>query len=139
MVMVKKNHANGSRTTHRTAGCYTQRRNGPVGIEDEVARHTIVAASKNRKEGIEEVQTTVPDPPLAGGVNVAAKISKQSLTCNADIVARGAIRRASAGKSVPIRRKPDLDPGGLNKEIGSGGTTPKDQKDLEKLERGQPS
>ena len=38
-----------------------------MGMEDEVGRLTTVEADKSKKEGIEEVPTTVPDPPQAGG------------------------------------------------------------------------
>ena len=54
-------------------------------------------------------------------------------------MARRATRRASAERSVPIWRKPNPDTGEPNIGLGSVHTTPKDQKDLEKLERGQPS
>ena len=106
-----------------------------MGMEDEVGRHTIVVANKSRKEGIEEVPTTVPDRPLAGGVKTASEISKQRLARNAGIVDRGATRRESDGRSTPIRRKPDSDLGGPNKDIDNGCTTPKDQKDPKKSER----
>ena len=45
------------------------------------------------------------------------------------IVTRRATRRVSSGRSMPIWRKPDPDPGEPNKEIGSG---PKDHKDPKK-------
>ena len=113
-----------------------------MGVEEEVDRHAMVVAHKRKKECIEEVLTVVPavpDPPQARGVKAAPETGKQRLTWNASIVARRATRRVSDVKSTPIRRKPDPDPGGPNKEIGSGRTTPKDRKDLKKLERGQPS
>ena len=43
----------------------------PRGMEDEVDRHAMVAADKSRKEGIEEVPTTILDPSEAGGVKAA--------------------------------------------------------------------
>ena len=42
-------------------------------------------------------------------------------------------------EEAPIRRKPNPDPGGPNKEISSDRTTPKDRKDPEESKRGQPS
>ena len=54
----------------------------------------------------EVVLTAVPDPPQVGGVTVELEISKQRPKRNVGIVARRATRRASAGKSAPIRRKP---------------------------------
>ena len=39
-----------------------------MGMEDVVGRLTIVVADKSRKEGIEEVSTTFPYLPRAGGV-----------------------------------------------------------------------
>ena len=95
-----------------------------------------MAADKSRKEGIEEVPTTVLDPPQAGGVMDESEIGKQRPKRNSGIVARRSTRRVSAGRSASIRRKPDPDPGESNKEIGSGCTTPKDSKESE---RGQPS
>ena len=74
MLMVEENHASGSRTTDRTTRCCTYRRNGPEGVEDEVGQLATVAAYKSRKEGIEEVRTTVSDPPLARGVKATPKI-----------------------------------------------------------------
>ena len=64
-----------------------------------------VAAYKSRKEGIEEVPTTVLDPPQERGVMAEPKIGKQKPKRNADIVARRVTRRASVGRSAPIRRK----------------------------------
>ena len=110
-----------------------------MGVDDEVGRLATVAADKSRKEVIEEVPTTVLDPPQAGGITTEPEIGKQWPKRNAGIVARRATRRASAGNCAPIRRKPDPDSGGPNKEIGSGHTTLKDCKDLKESERGRPS
>ena len=123
---------------NHTSECFTRRRNGLVGVEDEVGRLATVEADKSRKEGIEEVPTIVLNPPQAGGVMAAPEIGKQRLMRNAGIVERGPTRRASAGRSAPIQRKPDPDPGEPNKEIGNGRTTPKDCKYLKKSERDQP-
>ena len=110
-----------------------------MGMEDEVGRLTTVEADKSKKEGIEEVPTAITGPPQAGGVMVEPEIGKQKLKRNVGIVARRATRRANVGRSAPIQRKPDSDPGGPNKEISSGYTTPKDRKDQKESERGQPS
>ena len=88
-----------------------------MGMVDEVGRHATVAANKNRKKGIEEILTLVP---ASEGVKVAPKIGKKRPKRNAGIVARRATRRVSAGSSALIRRKPDPDPSGPNKEIGEG-------------------
>ena len=61
-----------------------------------MGRHATVAADKSRKEGTQEVPTTVLDPPQVGGVKAASEISKQRQTQNVGIVARRAPRRASA-------------------------------------------
>ena len=76
MLMVKENHTS-HRPLNQTTECSTQRRNGPVGVEDEVGRLATVPVDKSRKEGIEEVPTTVPDPPQAGGFMVEPEIGKQ--------------------------------------------------------------
>ena len=106
-------------------------------MEDEVGRLATVAADKSKKEGIEEVPTTVLDPPQAGGVMDESEIGKQRPKRNSGIVARRSTRRVSAGRSASIRRKPDPDPGEPNKEISKTRTTSKGQKDR-KPERGQP-
>ena len=66
-------------------------------------RHAMMAADKSRKEGTEVVQTTVPDPPRAGGVKEVPKTGNQRLTQNVGTVAKRATRRVSIGKSPPIR------------------------------------
>ena len=77
-----------------------------MGVEDEVGRLATVAADKSRKEGIEEVPTTVLDPPQERGVMAEPKIGKQKPKRNADIVARRVTRKTSVGKSRWIRAKP---------------------------------
>ena len=124
---------------NQTTECCTRRRNGPIGVEDKVGHNAMVATNKIKKEGTEEVSTAVPDPPQVGGVTAEPDTGKQSLKRNTGIVVRSATRRASAGKSAQIWRKPDPDLGGPNKEIGNSRTTPKDRKDPKKSERGQPS
>ena len=58
-----------------------------MGVEDEVGRLATVAADKSKKEGIEEVPTTILDPPQAGGVTVETEIDKQRPKQNAGIMA----------------------------------------------------
>ena len=50
------------------------RRNGPVGVEDEVDWHTTMAVDKSRKEGTEVVPTRVLDPPQAGRSQVGTRM-----------------------------------------------------------------
>ena len=90
----------------------------------------------SKEEGIAVMPKTILDPPEARGVEAEPKTGKGNLPWNVGIVARNATRRASAGISVPIRRKPDPDSGQPNKEIGSGRTMSKDPK---QSERGQSS
>ena len=78
------------------------RRNGPVGVEDEVDWHTTMAVDKSRKEGTEVVPIAVPDHPQVGGVKAAPEISKQRPNKNVGIVAGKATTRVSARRSVPI-------------------------------------
>ena len=108
---------------------------GHMDVEDEASRCATEAADEIKVEGTETMTTTIPDPPETGGVEVT-KTDKGNPPRNAGSVARNATRRASVGRSAPIRRNPDADPNEPNKEIGSGCTTPKDPK---KSERGQPS
>ena len=103
-----------------------------MGVEDEVGRLATVAADKSRKEGIQEMPTTVPNPPQAGGVTTEPEIGKQRPKRNAGTVVRRATRRASVRRSAPTQRKPDPDLGGLNKEISNDRTRPKDRKDPKK-------
>ena len=59
-----------------------------MSVEDEVGRLATVAADKSRKEGIEEVPTTVSGPPQAGGVMAVPEIGKQRPKRNVGIVAK---------------------------------------------------
>ena len=119
-----------------TARCCTRREIGPVIVADEASRCAMEAGNGSKEEGIVVMATAIPDPPEAGGVEAEPKTGKGNQLQNAGIVARKATRRASAGRSAPIRRKPNPDPREPNKEIDSGRTTPKVPK---KSERGQPS
>ena len=78
--------------------------------------------------------TTILNPLEAGGVEAAPRTCKTNPSRNAGIVARKATRRASAGRSASVWRKPDPDPNKPKKEIGNGCTTPKDPKKLEKVQ-----
>jgi hypothetical protein len=84
-----------------------------VGVEDVMSR---LAMEATDREGIRRMPTAIPDPPEAGGV-VA------SLPRIAGIVAREATRRVSAGRSVPSREEPRLEPDGPTGGIGSSRTT----------------
>ena len=75
--------------------------------------------------------TIILDPLETGGVE-AARTGKGNPPRNADIVTRKGTRRASAGRSAPIRRKPDPDPVKPTREMCSDCTTPKDPKKSEK-------
>ena len=91
------------------------------------------AADEIKVEGTEMMSTPIPDTPETGGIE-ASKTGKENLPQNAGTMARKATRRASIGKSAPIRKEPD--PDRPTKEIGSVRTTPKDP---EKPEKGLPS
>ena len=92
-------------------------------------------ASRYAMEAVVVMPTAIPDPPKTGGVE-AMRTSKGNPPQNAGIVARKPTRTSSAGRSVPIRRKPNPDLDRPTKEIGSGRTMPKDPK---KSKKGQPS
>ena len=98
MLMVEGNHASGRGPLNQTIRCCTRRQNGPMGVEDEVDRHTIVAAKKSMKEGTEGVKTIVWDLPR--GVKVVPETSKQKPIQNVRTIARRATRRGSVGRSV---------------------------------------
>ena len=107
-----------------TAGCYTWSEIGPVGVEDEASRCTMEVADEIKGGGTEVMPTATPDPPELGGV-VAMTTDKVRPSRSAGIVARKATRRASTGRSTPIRREPDPEtaPDLPTREIGSGRTT----------------
>ena len=117
-----------------TTRCCTQREIGPVDVEDEASRCAMHAVDETKKGGTEVMSTVTPDPPETGGVE-ANRTDKGNPPWNAGNVARKATRRASAGRSVLIRRKPDPVPKKPTREIDSDRTT---QKDPKKSERGQP-
>ena len=104
-------------------------------VADEASWCAMEVADEIKEEGIVVMPTTIPDPPKTGGVE-AIRTGKGNPPRNAGIVTRKATRRASAGRSAPIRRKPDLDPDKPKKGTGSDRTMPMDSK---KSERGQPS
>ena len=109
-----------------TAECCTRREIGPVDVEDEASRHAMEAADVIKEGGTEVMPTATPDPPEAGGV-VAMRTDKVRPSRSAGTVAGKATRRASAGKSAPIRKEPDPEvaPDAPTREIGSDRTTPK--------------
>ena len=78
-----------------------------MGVVDEAGRHAMEAAGKTRNKGTENVPTTVPDPPGAGGVMAAPEDGKRRLQRNAGTVAKRATEKASAGENEPIRTNPD--------------------------------
>ena len=108
-----------------------------MNVEEEASRCAMEAADEIKVEGTETMPTAIPDPPETGGVE-AMRTGKVNPPRNVGIVARKATRRASAGKSAPIRREPVPYPVPEmpTKEIGSDRTTPKDP---EKPEKGLPS
>ena len=120
-----------------TTECCTRREIGPVDVEGEAIQCAMEAADEIKEGGTEVMPTTILNPPKTGGVE-AMRTGKGNLPRNAGTVARKATRRASAGKSAPIRREPvpDLVPDKPTKGIGSDRTTPKDP---EKPEKGRPS
>ena len=91
------------------------------------------ATDGTKEEGTEVMSITILDPPETGGVE-AMKTGKGNPMWNVGTMARKAPRRASYGRSVPIRRGPVLDR--PTREISSDRTTPKDP---EKPEKGLPS
>ena len=89
-----------------TTRCCTRREIGPVFVADEASRCAMEAADEIKVEGTEVMPTAIPDPPEIRGVE-AMRTGKEKPSWSAGTVARKATRRASAGRSVPIRRGPD--------------------------------
>ena len=120
-----------------TTRCCTGREIGPVDVEDEASRCAMEAADEIKEGGTEPLSTATPDPPETGGVE-AMRTDKGNPPRTAGTMARKATGRASAGRSVPIRREPVPDPvlDIPTREIGSDRTMPKDP---EKPEKGVPS
>ena len=108
-----------------------------MGVEDEASRCAMEAADETKKGGTKVMPTVTPDPPKTGGVE-AMRTGKGNPSPSAGIVARKATGRASAGRSVSIRREPVPDTvlDIWTREIGSDRTMPKDP---EKPEKGLPS
>ena len=92
-------------------------------VEGEASLCAMEVADEIKEGGTEVMPTATPDPPKLGGVEVM-KTSKGNPSRSAGTVARKAIGRASARRSVPIRREPGPDIPTM--EIGSDRTTPKD-------------
>ena len=120
-----------------TTRCCTRREIGPVGVEDEASWCTMEAADEIKEGGTEVMPTTTLNPPEIGGVE-AMTTGKGKPSRNASTMARKATRKASVGRSAPIRREsaPETVPDILTREIGNDCTMPKD---LEKPEKGLPS
>ena len=78
-------------------------------VADEASRCAMEAADGSKEEGIVVMPTTILNPWEAGGVEAATRTGKGNQPRNVCIVARKATRRASVGRSVLIRRKPDPD------------------------------
>ena len=76
-----------------------------MGVEDEVSRYTMEAANEIQERGTEVMPTVTLDPPETGGVE-AMRTGKVKPSQSAGTMARKATEKASAGKSVPIRREP---------------------------------
>ena len=104
-----------------------------MGVEDEVSWCAMEAANEIKEGGTEVMLTATLDPSETGGVE-AMRTRKGNPPQNVGTLARKATWRASAGKSTPIRKEPDLDR--PTKEIDNVHTT---SKDPEKPEKGLPS
>ena len=104
-------------------------------VADEATRCAMKAADRIKEEATVVMLTTILDPPQTGGVE-ATRTDKGNPPRNAGTVARKDTRRASVGRSVPIRRGLDPVSDKPTKEISSDRTTSKDPK---KSEKGQPS
>ena len=76
-----------------------------MGVEDEASLCAMKATDEIKVEGTEMMPISIPDPPEIGGVK-AMRTSKRNPPRNVGTVARKATRRASAGKSAPIRKEP---------------------------------
>ena len=100
-------------------------------VADEASRCAMEAGNGSKEEGIVVMATAIPDPPETRGVEATRTDNGVRNACT---VARMATRRASAGRSAPIRREPVLEMS--TNEISSVRTTPKDP---EKPKKGQPS
>ena len=100
MLLVKENHASGSKSTQSDNQMFYMEADRPVGMVDEVGRHAIATIGNSRAGGTKIVLTAVLDPPQVGGVKVASRTDDQRLKWNVGTVARKATRRAGAGRSV---------------------------------------
>ena len=116
-----------------TTGCCTRREIDPVVVADEASRCAMEVAGGIKEERTKVMSTSILNPLEIGGVE-AMRTGNGNPPRNASTVVRKATRRASAGRSTLIWRKPDPDK--PKKEINSDRTTPKDPK---KSERSQPS
>ena len=97
-------------------------------MEDEASRCAMEVADVIKEGGTEVMPTATPNPSETGGVE-AMTTGKGKPSRSAGTVARKATRKASVGKSAPIRREPVPDM--PTRETGSVRTTPKDPKEPE--------
>ena len=79
----------------------------PVVVVDEADQCVMEATKKSRMDGIIEMLEAILNPPEARGVMAATEDDKGKPHRNAGIVARKATRRASGGKRMLIRTRPD--------------------------------
>ena len=92
-------------------------------VADETSRRAMKPADMSKKDVIVVMPTTVPDPPKAGGVEVAHRTSKGNLLRTTGIVAKKDAEKASAGRSAPIQRNLHSNQDQPNREIDSDRTT----------------
>ena len=104
-------------------------------VVDEGGRYAMEVAHKSKNKGIIEMPTTILDPLETRGVKVASKTGKQRPKQNVGTVAGRATKRASAGRSTPIRT--NLDRAGVTPISVKDRTTPKAQEEP-KMDRAQP-
>ena len=71
-------------------------------VEGEASRCAMEAADEIKEGDTEVMPTATPDTPETGGVE-AMRTDKENLPRNFGTVARKATRRASVGRSAPIR------------------------------------
>ena len=102
-------------------------------VEGQASRYAMEAANEIKEGGTEAMSTATPDPPETGGVE-AMRTDKVKPSRSAGTVVREATRRASAGRSAPIRGEPVTEtvPDMPTRETGSAHTTPKDPEEPKK-------
>ena len=125
MLLIEKNHAGASTSTHTDNKMLYTEGHGPRGRGG--GRFAMEVADGTKEEGTKVMPTTIPDPLETGGVE-ATRTNKGNPPRNASSVARKATERASVGRNAPIWTEPDTDPVSdkATREIGSDRTTSKD-------------